>query len=127
MIYDLSTEDGINRCKKRLNALANKKARAEVKEATDDGSDPQRKYFHAIVRMVARDRGIVFEKCKEALIIMLGYYVEVMGVKVRHKTAEMSKKEYSRLIDDLFNWCVDEGYTMITCEEYLRGDYYELY
>jgi hypothetical protein len=126
MIYDLSTEDGINRCKKRLNALANKKARAEVKEATDDGSDPQRKYFHAIVRMVARDRGYVFEKCKEALILMLGYYTEVMGAKVRQKTTEMSKKEYSRLIDDLFNWCIDQGYTMITAEEYLRGDFDEL-
>jgi hypothetical protein len=126
MIYDLSTEEGIERCKKRLNALAKKKAKAEVKEATDDGSDPQRKYFHAIVRMVARDRGHVFDKCKEALILMLGYYTEVMGAKVRQKTTDMSKKEYSRLIDDLFNWCIEQGYTMITCEEYLRGDYDEL-
>ena len=76
--------------------------------------------------MVARDRGIVFEKCKEAIIIMLGYYVEIMGEKVRHKTTDMSKKEYGRLIDDLFNWCISEGYEMVSCEEYLRGDYNEL-
>ena len=126
MKYNTTKEEELARFRKRGTALIKKGAVVELTEAKDDGSDPQRKYFHAIVRMIARDRGYVFEKCKEAIIIMLGYYIEVMGEKVRHKTTEMSMKDYSRLIDDLFNWCISEGYEMITCEEYLKGGYDDL-
>lgn len=123
MIYDLSDTKGVEACKKRLNALAKKKVKVDVKQAKKDGTDKQRKYFHKILRIVAQDRGEFFEDFKEAIILHLGYYKEVLGQKVRQKTAMMSKKEYSRLIDDYFLWANSEGYVLMTAEEYLKGEY----
>ena len=116
-IYDLSTTQGIEACKKRLNALAKNKKKADLREAKDDGTDPQRKYFHAILRIVADDRGIFFDDFKEAIIIHLGYYREILGEKVRQSTARMCKKEYSRLIDDYILWASGEGYIMPNPED----------
>ena len=118
MIYDLATNEGIERCKKRLNALVKKQAKAEVTEATDAGSDQQRKYFHSMLQVVARDRGYEFEDFKEAIIIHLGYYQEILGEKVRDKTSKMNKKVYSMLISDFMMWSEVEGFAMPTQEQW---------
>ena len=125
MIYDLSINKGIEYCRKRLNALAKKGARADLKQAKDVSSDPQRKYFHKILRMVADDRGIVFDKFKDAIIIHLGYYEEILNEKIRSKTSEMGKKVYSKLIDDYYHWANSEGYMIMTSEEYLINQFEE--
>jgi hypothetical protein len=121
MKYNTTKEDELARFRKRGTALIKKGAVVELMEAKDDGSDPQRRYLHAIMQIVARDRGIVFDKFKSAIIVHLGYYTEVMGVKVRQHTTEMSKLEYGRLIDDYYNWTISEGYLIPTSEEYLSG------
>ena len=121
MKYDTTKEDQLLRFRKRGTALIKKGAVVELTEAKDDGSDPQRRYLHAIMQIVAKDRGITFPKFKEAIIIHLGYYQDVMGVKVRQHTTEMSKKEYGRLIDDYYAWTIDEGYLIPTSDEYLAN------
>lgn len=119
MIYDLTTEEGIGRCKKRLNALVKKQVRVEVKLVKPDGDTNQmRKYWHAMIRIIANDIGYSFESFKEAIIIKLGFYDVVLNQKIRHKTSEMNKDTYMKLIDAFLAWCIDEGYWLPTQEEW---------
>ena len=122
MKYNTKTEDGLRKFRKRGKALINNGAIVELVEVKDDGTNQQRKYFHALLREVARDQGITFKLFKEAIIIHLGYYVDILGEKVRQHTSDMNKKQYSNLIDDFFNWTIDQGYEFPTCEEYSDGD-----
>ena len=119
--YDTKTEDGLKKFRARGAFLIKKGEVVELTIAKEDATDPMRKYLHAIMQIVAKDRGIAFPKFKEAIIIHLGYYQDIMGVKVRQHTTEMSKKEYSRLIDDYYRWTIDEGYLIPTSDEYLAG------
>ena len=123
MKYDTTKENELASLRKRATALIKKGAVVELTEAKEDGSDPQRKYLHALMQIVARDRGFTFDSFKEAIIIHLGYYTEILGEKVRQKTSKMSKLEYGRLIDDFYNWTIDEGYNMPTSEQYLIEKY----
>ena len=122
MSYDLSTQEGINNCKKRLNALAKKKATVDIKVIKEDHSEPQRKYFHAMLKIVADDIGYYFDDFKEAIVIHLGYYDEILGEKVRNKTSKMNKETYSELISKFLMWCDTEGYNMQSIEDYFKNE-----
>ena len=124
MIYDLATPEGIERCKKRLNALAKKGARAEVREAYKSRNLDQNAYYHKLLQIIADDIGDTLESVKFDTKIELGFYLESRnGNKIPESTATMSTKRMSELIDRLRMWSESVmGIYLPTSEEYYKNE-----
>jgi len=124
MIYDLNNPEELGRCKKRLNLLAERKARVEVKEARKSRTNDQNRYIHKLFQILADEIGDTLESLKFDAKIELGFYRETAnGNKMPESTATMDTKRMTEFIDRFRMFSESfHGVYLPTSEEWFRNE-----
>ena len=121
--HNLGTEEGIENCKKRLNAIAKRKGLVDVVEVRENRTTQQNKYLHKCFQIIADDIGDTLESVKHDCKIELGHYEETrLGHKKPKPTHNLSVKDFADFVEKLIFWANNfHGIRLMSSEEYLEG------
>jgi hypothetical protein len=123
-IHDLTTKDGIDTAKTRLNAIAKKGGSVEIKEVKETRNSKQNRYLHKQWMILANDIGDNMEDVKFDTKIALGFYTETSsGNKKPMETSKLSVSEFAEFTNKFIIWAFTfHGVRLMTPEEHSRGE-----
>lgn len=121
MIYNTSSEFEAKKAAAYFDALVKKGYRIELKKAEEAKSDPQRKYFYAILNIFRLDFGWTLEEAKTYVKRKTGFYYEKNGEKFIKSISDATMEEMSEMIEKFRNLSAEQGCYLPSSEEYLSG------
>ena len=124
-VHDTTTPEGIESAKVRLNAIAKRKKKIEIKEYIENRSNKQNRYLHKCFAIIADEIGDNLEDVKHDVKIALGHYETTRrGNKRPKQTSTLNKKDFSELTEKFIYWAFSfHGIRLFTPEEYYKGGY----
>jgi len=100
-----------------------------IQEPKDIRTLQQNKYFHKCCTLLGEEFGYTTEEMKVLLKEEFGMYDEVVNKKTGEvlknwkSTAQLTKKEFSELTENLIRFAGEHGVRILTPEEFFNGSF----
>lgn len=124
MKFDLSKQQDWERAQDYLVKLTEQGSKAEIKRCKESKTLNQNNYFHVACQCLASETGYTTQEIKDIIKESLDWMQYKKGDRIFvRSTADLSKEEYSNLIDGLLTFATNHGFAIPSPDDYLQNSF----